>query len=211
MKDAFGVSKSGVGDLPKFLPKKATSKGAKMLAHEGSRNLRTDATIRQYGMSARHNRKGNVTKSAFLDDEIEKFDFKPFSMVGQAIHARKAAGAVRAIPTRPSGIPGNTSAARMKANRGQPAIPHPVSNTPTAAPSIHTAAASPSIAPAGKTVTVSAAKPPAAPKPPKKGGGKTGSRKSTTPSWIKPTLIAGGATAGVGAVGAGAYMAGRNK
>jgi hypothetical protein len=149
--------------------------------------------------------------------EISKGNlWEPVSRVGQMLRNRgavKAGGAI-AAPNR-----SQTSAAKVASRRQNPVFNQAApsrSNTPTTAPSVHTAAASP-VAGGGKTVSVGAqAKPPATPKankPPKAGGGKKkNASASAFGNAIKNPWVIGGATAaGAGVVGTGAYMAGRNR
>jgi hypothetical protein len=52
MKDAFGVSKSGIKDLPKFLPKgKETTKAIKLRAHAKTNEGNMDARLRGFGQT----------------------------------------------------------------------------------------------------------------------------------------------------------------
>jgi hypothetical protein len=143
--------------------------------------------------------------------------WNPVSAVGQAIRAGRNARAINVGGK--IAAPAQTSAGKTAARRESPVFgvkpSGPKSNTPTVAPSIHTAASSPT-AGGGRTVNVGApAKPPVTPaanKPPNKD--KQGYR-SKEGLWSKdknmlrnPWVIGGGATA---AAGAGGYAAGRNR
>jgi len=149
-------------------------------------------------------------------DEISKGNlWEPVSRVGQMLKNRGAvrAGGAIAAPNR-----SQTSAAKVASRRQSPVFSQaapPRSNTPTAAPNVHTAAASPT-AGGGKTVSVGAqAKAPATPKHAKGASPKKGNYREKEGLWtpdrnlLKNPWVLG--TAAAGAAGAGGYAAGRNR